>query len=253
MYLALHPQRAVPFVACLLLAVACRQNDLMPPGPPENIEVLSGEAQQSTVAEALPNQLAVKVVDANDRGVPEIAVIFEAAAGSGSATPSQVTTDANGIARTTWTMPTVAGQAKSLEARAANGGGSSPHILLHATALPAAATGLRLTTEPETFAESGIALMQSLPVQIVDKYDNAVPQADVVIAVAVMGNSSHLLGGTISTLTDRTGRALFCLTIYGPPELVTLTFTTALLSSATSTPINLLPATNTNTPRITCG
>lgn len=253
MYVELYPRRAIPFVACLLVAVACHQNELIPPGPPANMEAVSGDGQQGTVGTALPDQVVVKVVDANDRGVPNVAVLFEAAPVSGSATPSQVTTDANGVARTTWTMPTVAAEAKSLEARVANGGVSSPQIVLHATALPGSPTALRLTTEPPTFAEAGIALVQSLPIQIVDRYDNAVPQAGVAVAAAAMGNSSHLLGGTISAVTGRNGKASFCLTIFGPPESVTLTFTSALLSPATSSPIGLLPATNTNTPRITCG
>lgn len=248
----LHRHRVIPFAACLLLAIACRQNELTPPGPPASIEVLSGDGQSGTVGAALPDQVVVRVLDANDRGVPEIAVIFEAAAGSGSATPSQVTTDANGVARTMWTMPTLAGEAKSLEARAANGEGSFPQIVLHATAVPGAATALRLTTEPARFAESGIALVQSVPVQIVDQYNNAVPEADVVIAAAVVGDSTPLLGGTITTATDRTGRVLFCLTIYGPPESVKLTFTTALLPPVTSTPITILPASGLTTPRITC-
>lgn len=252
MYGELHRQRAISFVTCLLLAAACRHNELAPRGPPANMEVLSGDEQQATVGTALPNQTVVKVVDANDRGVPGIAVLFEPVPGSGSATPSQVTTDANGVARTTWTMPTVAGQTKALAARAANGSGSFPHLLLHATALPGAATALRLSSEPETVAESGIALVQSLPVQVVDKYDNAVPQPDVLITAAVLGISAHQLGGTITAMTDATGRASFCLTIVGPPESVTLTFTTPSLSAATSSPIDLLPATNTATPRITC-
>lgn len=248
----LHHHRVIPFAACLLLAVACRQNELSPPGPPASIEVLSGDGQLGTVGAALPDQIDVRIVDANDRGVPGIAVIFEAAAGSGGAAPSQVTTDVNGVARTMWTMPTMAGQAKSLDARAANGGGTSPHIVLHATAVPGKATALRLTSEPATFAESGIALVQSVPVQIVDKYNNAVPEADVLIAAAVVGDSTPLLGGTITAATDRTGRASFCLTIYGPPELVKLTFTTASLSPVASTPITLLPASGLTTPRITC-
>ena len=251
MYAQLYRQRAIPFVACALLAVACHHSELAPAGPPASMEVLSGDGQQGTVGTALPNQMAVKVVDANDRGVPGIAVLFGAAAGNGVASPSQVSTDANGVARTTWTMPTVAGRAKELDARSANGGGSFPHVLLHATALPGAATALRLSSEPETVAESG-ALVQSLPVQVVDTYDNAVPQAGVVIAASVVGNSAPELGGTITAATDASGRASFCLTIFGAPESVTLTFSSAPLSPATSSPIDLLPATNINTPRITC-
>ena len=102
----LHRHRLIPFAVCLLLAVACRQNELSPPGPPASIEVLSGDGQLGTVGAALPDQIVVKVVDANDRGVPDIAVIFEAADGSGGAAPSQVTTDVNGVARTMWTMST---------------------------------------------------------------------------------------------------------------------------------------------------
>jgi hypothetical protein len=234
------------------MATACHQNELMAPGPATNIVVESGNAQQATVARALPEQIVVKVTDASDRAVSGVTVTFEAAAGSGDASPPQTTTDVNGFARTTWAMGTAAGQAKSLQARIANGDGTFLLVLLHATALPGPATALRMITEPATAEESGVPIVRAPLVQLVDRYGNPVPEANVVVGVAAVGSNPHALGGTTNVATDGGGSASFCLTIFGPPDSVTLIFTARSVSSTSSSPINLLPMTDLVTPRITC-
>lgn len=247
-----HRRRVMRIIGCWLVAIACHQNELMAPGPPANLVVQSGDAQQAVVATALAEQIVVKVTDARDGAVPGVTVTFRPGPASGDATPPQAITDVNGFARTAWTMGTTAGLGKSLEARVADGEGSFALVVLHATALPGPATALRMMTEPASAEESGVPIVRAPVVQLVDTYENGVPQAHVVVGVAAVGDTPHALGGTTTVATDANGIASFCLTIFGPPDVVTLIFTAPSLSSAASSPIDLLPTSDIVTPRIPC-
>jgi adhesin/invasin len=84
-------------------------------GAPAAIAKLSGDAQTGAPGVALADSLAVRVTDAHGNPVPGAAVTF-AAAGGGSVSPGTVTTGADGIARTRWTLGTHVGLAQTVSA-----------------------------------------------------------------------------------------------------------------------------------------
>jgi hypothetical protein len=75
------------------------------PPPPSGITIVGGDGQSGRVGGALPQQIVVRVVTTIGTGIPNAAVTFTPASGSGqSFSPSSTTTDANGEARATWTI-----------------------------------------------------------------------------------------------------------------------------------------------------
>ncbi|MFL5539709.1 MAG: Ig-like domain-containing protein [Longimicrobiaceae bacterium] len=80
----------------------------------------SGGSQTGLAGQPLPNPVVVRVLDTSSKPVPGATVNFIAK--DGSADPAQASTDADGQARTTWTLGSAAG---SQELRVAGTGGTT--------------------------------------------------------------------------------------------------------------------------------
>ncbi|NNF37411.1 MAG: hypothetical protein HKN71_01995, partial [Gemmatimonadetes bacterium] len=76
-------------------------------GPPAMIDVVSGADQASPIDAPLPDQVSVVVRDAQGVGVSGVDVTFTP--DEGSVDPMVATTDASGVARTTWTLGSTIG------------------------------------------------------------------------------------------------------------------------------------------------
>lgn len=87
-----------------------------PSAPTQLIKVASSDAQVGDAGQPLPQALALTVRDAHDNPVPNVLVTFNPA--SGSVNPGSVSSDATGLASTSWTLGTIAG-ATTLTASAA--------------------------------------------------------------------------------------------------------------------------------------
>ena len=68
------------------------------PGNPSKLVVSSGNAQAAFAGATVASPLAAAVQDQFGNGIPNVSVTFQVTAGGGSVTPSQVTTNASGIA-----------------------------------------------------------------------------------------------------------------------------------------------------------
>jgi hypothetical protein len=88
------------------------------PAAADSVFALSGNAQTGTVSAPLPAPLVVKVIDQYANGVAGADIVFTPAPGSGSVTPTNVQTGANGEASTIWTLGATLGS-QSVEAGAA--------------------------------------------------------------------------------------------------------------------------------------
>ena len=237
------PIRLVLLIVCSSLAFGCSDATPTVGGPPATLVVVSGDAQQATVAQPLSDPIVVRVLDAGGRGIAGVTVVFEAAAGNGTVSPVQIPTDASGNAQTQWTMDTLAAVNRFLVARVDNVPlGEAPLVAtIHATALSGPATELRIVTEPTTAAVSGMPLYVQPSVELADRYGNLVRQAGVIVSAAIDNVSVDRLSGTISLPTDSRGVAAFTdLTITGPAGEVRLVFSAPSLSAVTSSGINLL-------------
>ncbi len=122
-----------------------------------------------------------------------VSVTFAVASGGGSVPVGPVTTNAEGIARISWTLGTDAASAQTLTAGVSSS--VSTNVSANATAL-----GVVLLVQPSDQAQCGIALPRqpSLKVQSVGQ---DVQRAGIVVGGRLTGAS----GGLIGTLTATTG------------------------------------------------
>jgi hypothetical protein len=123
-------------LACAVLAMSCGGDSTSgPSATPASIAIQGGSGQTGTVATALGSALSVVVKDISGKTISGATVEFRAAAGSGTVSPSSVTTNANGVAQANWTLGTVSGVLKV----SADVSGVTP-VVFTATALPGPAS-----------------------------------------------------------------------------------------------------------------
>ena len=86
-----------------LLGLACGGDGggTQPPGPPADLVKSGGDGQSWYFNNPLPTALSVTAVDVDGRAVPGVVITWAVASGGGTVTPTQSTTDANGVASTT--------------------------------------------------------------------------------------------------------------------------------------------------------
>ena len=138
----IHRVLSIALAACVISAVAsCAGDGGSPTGSDSNappgkqarsngtqLVLASGGDQTGVAGQPLANPVAVRVLDASLRPVSGATVNFIAR--DGSVDPSQASTDADGYARTTWTLGANAG---SQELRVAGTGGTT--LVIAATAV----------------------------------------------------------------------------------------------------------------------
>jgi adhesin/invasin len=197
------------------------------PGAPAVIEIVSGGGQRSTVTTSLPAPLVVRVTDALGNAVPAVAVSFSAT--GGTVAPSTSTTNSDGRASASWTMPQTAGV---YTASASVAGVAA--VNFGATASPGSAAAVSAVAGDGQTGVAGTALPTVLTVRVTDVFANAVPGVTVTFASSA-GTVSH---GT--RVTDSGGRAATAWTLPFTPGAHTAQATVAGLTpvtfSATATP-----------------
>jgi hypothetical protein len=156
---------------------------------------VGGDAQQGQVASVLPESIAVRIVDAQDQPLARIEVEFEVMSGGGVVSEAVVSTDAEGIARSRWTLGTSTGVAHILEARVVSA--DTLIATFTATAMP----GNPVSVSPES--GTGQAGRINSPVgapltaRVSDQYGNPVP--GVTVTFAVTAGAGSLSGATAIT------------------------------------------------------
>ncbi|MDE2943912.1 MAG: M66 family metalloprotease [Gemmatimonadota bacterium] len=137
-----------------------------PPAPPRaaSIEIVSGDGQRGAAGAALPEPVVVRVADAGGSPVAGATVAFAPGAGGGAADPSEVTSDAQGLARTVWTL----GEADAQTLTAAVAGG--PSVRLRASLLKPddLVRALEVVSGNEQRADAGAALPDPVVVRAID-------------------------------------------------------------------------------------
>jgi hypothetical protein len=102
---------AISLIAAAALGIAgCDKGSTAPvSGPPARLNTTSAASYVGPAGVAIPSPLTVHVADADGRPVAGATVTFAVTRGDGSVNPRIATTDANGDAKTTWTLGKVAG------------------------------------------------------------------------------------------------------------------------------------------------
>lgn len=186
----------------VLLVAACSDtgNEPPPPPPPAGLTVAratpSGDAQSAAAGTELPDPIRVLVTR---DGEPEAGVtVAWATSGAGSAmAPASNTTDAQGIAATTWTLRQAAGAAT---ATASVTGASGSPVSFAATVSAGPATSLASAGGNNQTAQIGTELPNPLQVLAADEFGN--PVAGVSVAWQVTAG-----GGSITPATSATNAA----------------------------------------------
>ena len=212
------------------------------PDAPTKIELASGNNQSAMVGATLPNPLVVRVTDANDNPVENVGVTWAAQVG-GSVSDATTATDANGLAQVTRTLGVLPG---TYTTTATVAGLSGSPVTFTSTALVGAPDRLAIITQPGSPIVSGSFIFPVPSIQVQDDQQNPVPQAGIVVNVAITsGPDGGSLGVNDQRLTNANGRANFTnLSISGPPGDYVLTFT-ATVGGNDLTPVSANPITVT--------
>jgi hypothetical protein len=222
------------WAAAGLLAISSLRCDTgVPPTPPAEIEMVSGDQQTGIVGQALPNPLVVRVTDESGNPVPGVDVHW-AAAGGGSISSSVVETNSNGQAAVQRILGTSEGQ-QTTTATIDELPGSS--VAFVSTATATGESGIVITTNPPVSALSGEVFDPAVQpvVQVRDGSGN--PASGVTVTASATSGGGTLEGTTTAT-SDAAGNAAFGdLGIRGTGSHV-LEFTTGT-STVSSSPIDV--------------
>jgi Big-like domain-containing protein len=93
----------LPLFALALALPACNSAQEASPPVPSGISALSGDGQFANVGSSAANPLVVAVSDQNGNPLPNAKVSWQVTSGGGTVADTTSTTDASGIARTTYT------------------------------------------------------------------------------------------------------------------------------------------------------
>src|SRR5581483_890581 len=156
-------------------------------GSAQTIAVSAGDAQTATVGTNVNVDPAVVVRDQYGNPVAGVGVTFAVASGGGSATGTNATTNASGVATAgSWQLGTAAGS-NTLTATSGSLGGSP--VTFHATGTADAPTTLAVSSGDNQSATVATATASPPTAIVTDQYGNPVSGVAVTFAVASGGGS----------------------------------------------------------------
>jgi Bacterial Ig-like domain (group 1) len=151
------------------------------------------DSQRATVATALPQSIRVRITDQDSQPVAGFDVGWNVTAGGGTVDSLVSATDANGIARVSWTLGPVAGP-QTLVAAIANGS----TVVITAIAQAAGISSVAVVSDPFVSVVAG-ATTPPLRVRAFDRYGNSVA------GVALTWTTNAGVLATAATVTGADG------------------------------------------------
>jgi Domain of unknown function (DUF1929)/Glyoxal oxidase N-terminus/Bacterial Ig-like domain (group 1) len=196
-----RPVAVATLVLAVLGSITCSGDDVTPPsGEPAAIAAVAGTGQTGRVSQPLAQLIAVRVTDVSQNPVSGVRVDFDPGSGSSgaSASPSAATSNSDGEASTSWTLPRTSGE-PTLVARVA---GTALTVTFMATAKAAEPDTISVVSGQDQAGLPSAQLPESLKVQVRDQYGNAVEGVAVTWAAAGDGTVDPT-----ETITDANGYA----------------------------------------------
>ena len=132
-------------------------------GDASRLIVVSGSGQTAEAGTLLPEELVVRLVDAEGNGVPNTAVTWVVASGGGSVAPQNTTTDGDGRTSAQWTLGPALGEQRA-DAVVSGVGVAT----FRATAASSAPPSLFIRTQPSSSARNGVPFGRQPVVQLHD-------------------------------------------------------------------------------------
>ena len=199
------------------------------PANPTRLVLVAGNDQTSPGGFALADSLVVRLEDDNGNGIGNRSISWIiAGSGSGSVSPTTVTTDPNGFAATSWTLPTAAGTYSNAVSAVYSG---VEAVQFTATASADAPTTIEMVSGgvPPQSAAVGTTLPDPLVVRVTDANDNPVANVGVTWTAQVGGSVSET-----NTATNSSGLAQVTRTLGVLPGTYT---TTAQVEGLSGSPV----------------
>jgi len=178
-----------------------------PPRVPTTVNQ-AGNNQAGVAGAALAAPISVTVLDQDGDPMSGVSVTFAVTAGGGSLGAPNATTNASGVASTTWTLGTTAGSNNN-QVSVSVTGYAGPSVGFTASATAAAAASISKSAGDAQAGE--VAQATSVPprVTVRDAYSN--PAAGVAVTWTVMGGGGSVSSAT--SLTDALGEATITWTL----------------------------------------
>ena len=161
------------------------------PAVPTVLVKVSGDGQSAPGGFEVPNDLVVRLEDANGNGIGGRPITWVVPAGSGSVDPVNATTDVNGFATTRWTLPAPVG---TYSVNAVFSG--LPPVVFSGSATADVPTRIALVSGNNQTAAVGAALPNPLVVRVTDASNNPVAGVSV--------NWTAEDGGSVASATSGT-------------------------------------------------
>jgi hypothetical protein len=168
--------RTIGKLGLALVFLGCSTDSLTLPGEgaPAHIQIVDGDDQQGVAGQPLADSLIVMISDEANRPVAG-RVVSLATSGGGSANPSQVTTDEEGMASFRWVLgPSAGGQSLVVGL-----GTAGPQVTFIATAQAGPVSLISAVSGDGQTGQAGSPLTLPLVVRLVDSFGNGVAGADV--------------------------------------------------------------------------
>ncbi len=174
---------AIAAAAASLLLAAC--GDSTSPPRPTTLAAVSSVQAVGTVGEILSEPLTVRVTDAGGSPVARVPVTFTVAEGGGSLSRTLDSTDASGVARTSWRLGETAG-AQRVTAVAAGLSGTVEFLAIARAGAPAS---IAIAAGDNQTAAAGAPVPTPPAVRIRDRFNNPVAGVSVFFSVSSGGGS----------------------------------------------------------------
>lgn len=161
------------------------------------VELVEGDAQQGPAGAALAQALVVRVRDQRGEPMAQVEVAWLATKGGGSLSPAAAVTDAEGLARSGWTLGTAVGENEA----SATVAGIAP---VGFTAVAVAGAPASVTVTPAAVTLTAVHDTVRFVATVVDQHGNPVPapavswtsDAESVATVDAQGLARALAAGT---------------------------------------------------------
>ena len=149
----------------------------------------AGQDQVDTVGHTLPVPLAVRVADDFNNPVAGVLISWAVLDGAGLVNPSSSTTNASGIATTSWTLGTATTPTDSIQLVVATGVASPITFTAFTVPDDVNAEQTSVTAVPTTIAASTGSSASTITVTARDQFGNVIKGKTVVLAATGTGNS----------------------------------------------------------------
>ena len=180
--------------------------------------IISGDGQAGTVGEALGSELVAQSGDAGGAAVGNVGLSFQVTSGGGTLSAMSVTTDADGLGSSAWTLGTGAG---TQTVAVSITGVSASSATFSVEAAPGPAVAFVLESGDAQSGPRGFALPQPVGVKLADEFGNGVEEGPV--AFAVTGGGGTVDPTSVATGADGLAQAAWTLGPVEGPNTMTVT------------------------------